>query len=119
MLGVYDEALIQYDELDSLIGLIINERLRMTSTMSKWFETISQPINQWHGLRIMEPVELGGNPSLVQLRTYLFSKQAQLLLLDVKPVMVRKIFIDFLLIFFQITLCKTKMFNRKTINFIR
>lgn len=78
MLGLNDEALVQYDELDALFSQFV---VNFTSCDNlKWLYQFQKPLERWHGLKLA-PTLLPSNPSILELRAYLFSKQAQMLLL--------------------------------------
>lgn len=81
MLGLYDEALVQYDELDALYSqFVVNGHVGETTG---WLSNFQQPLERWHGLRL-GPCKLRKFPSLLELRAYLFAKQAHMLLLTNK-----------------------------------
>lgn len=78
MLGVHEEALVQYDELDALFSQFVVNGI--TGESINWLTDFQKPLEQWHGLLINNSSVLSENPSLLELRAYLFSKQAQMLL---------------------------------------
>ncbi|KAF7262889.1 SIDL trafficking protein particle complex subunit 10 isoform X2 [Rhynchophorus ferrugineus] len=81
MLGLNDEALVQYDELDALFSQFV---ANFTSCDNlKWLTQFQRPLERWHGLKL-GPIVLPPSPSLLELRAYIFSKQAQMLLLTNK-----------------------------------
>lgn len=88
-LGLNDEALVQYDELDALFTqVVINSA---SGEMPEWLSQLAQlGCEAWGGLRLgLDPAHsperqllLGGRGSLLQLRNYLFSRQCALLRLQ-------------------------------------
>uniref|UniRef100_T1J3P9 Uncharacterized protein n=1 Tax=Strigamia maritima TaxID=126957 RepID=T1J3P9_STRMM len=90
MLGIYDEALVQYDELDALFTqFVINSNLGDTR---EWLLTFSGPCLCWEGLSLSPDVGdekrlliEQGKATLLDLRNYLFSRQCSLLLLLGRP----------------------------------
>ncbi|KAB0790211.1 hypothetical protein PPYR_15457 [Photinus pyralis] len=81
MLGLYDEALVQYDELDVLFSqFIVNGHI---GELANWLHKFQKPLERWHGLKL-GPSKLKKNPSFLELRAYLFAKQAHMLLLTNK-----------------------------------
>lgn len=81
MLGLNDEALVQYDELDALFSQFVANFT--TCDNLKWLCQFQKPLDRWHGLKL-GPANLQENPSLLELRAYIFAKQAQMLLLTNK-----------------------------------
>lgn len=82
MLGLYDESLVQYDELDALFSqFVVNGHMGDAAT---WLSEFQCPLERWHGLRL-GPAVLPPKPSILELRAYLFAKQAHMLLLTCKP----------------------------------
>ncbi|KAI4467519.1 epilepsy holoprosencephaly candidate 1/tmem1 [Holotrichia oblita] len=78
MLGLYDEALVQYDELDALFSqFVINGH---TGDAVNWLINFQKPLEIWHGLKL-GPSHLPDDPSILELRAYIFAKQAHMLLL--------------------------------------
>ncbi|XP_063995803.1 trafficking protein particle complex subunit 10 [Diachasmimorpha longicaudata] len=89
MLGVYDEALVQYDELDALFTqFVLNSDVGETPA---WLGTFQSPLNTWPGVKIDTSVDhlrtliAECSCSLLDLRSYLFSRQCAMLLLLKKP----------------------------------
>ncbi|GIY00231.1 trafficking protein particle complex subunit 10 [Caerostris darwini] len=90
MLGLYDEALIQYDELDALFTqFVINSNV---GDMPEWLTCFSRPCDIWSGLCLLREksielreVLISGKACLLDLRNYLFSRQCALLLLLCRP----------------------------------
>ncbi|KAH8021264.1 hypothetical protein HPB51_013939 [Rhipicephalus microplus] len=88
-LGLYDEALVQYDELDALFTqVVINSA---SGEMPEWLCQLAQlGCEAWGGLRLgVDPAHsaerqllLRSKGSLLQLRNYLFSRQCALLRLQ-------------------------------------
>lgn len=88
MLGLTDEALVQYDELDALFSqFVLNGHVGDTAS---WLGDFQRPLERWHGLKL-GPYALPKRPSLLELRAYLFAKQAHMLLLSNKIWEVRKV----------------------------
>ncbi|XP_049817550.1 trafficking protein particle complex subunit 10 isoform X3 [Aethina tumida] len=81
MLGLNDEALVQYDELDALLSQFVVNGI--TSESVNWLSDFQRPLDRWCGLKL-GPSLLSKNPSILELRAYLFAKQAQMLLLTNK-----------------------------------
>lgn len=90
MLSLYEDALVQYDELDALFSqFVINSNL---GDMYPWLQKLSDNCDTWHGLCLspgvvkLIRVELQQRKgTLLDLRCYLFSRQCELLLLLNKP----------------------------------
>ncbi|XP_071041764.1 trafficking protein particle complex subunit 10 isoform X2 [Parasteatoda tepidariorum] len=90
MLGLYDEALVQYDELDALFTqFVINSNV---GEMPEWLSSYSNSGDMWSGVCLirekymqLRETLLNGNPCLLDLRNYLFSRQCALLLLLCRP----------------------------------
>lgn len=81
MLGLYEEALVQYDELDALFSqFVVNG---VTSECVSWLANFQKPLEKWHGLRFGCST-LSDIPSVLELRAYLFAKQSHMLLLTNK-----------------------------------
>ncbi|XP_054922379.1 trafficking protein particle complex subunit 10 isoform X1 [Dermacentor andersoni] len=88
-LGLYDEALVQYDELDALFTqVVINSA---SGEMPEWLCQLAQlGCEAWGGLQLgVDPAHsperqllLHRKGSLLQLRNYLFSRQCALLRLQ-------------------------------------
>lgn len=81
MLGLNDEALVQYDELDALFSQFVVNGI--TSECVNWLNNFQKPLEKWHGLKL-GPSKLSTNPSILEFRSYLFAKQAHMLLLTNK-----------------------------------
>lgn len=90
MLGLYDEALVQYDELDALFSqFVLNSNL---TASPKWLDIFRQPITSWQAVRLtalvpqhLRDLIIKNKPSLLDLRSYLFQRQSAMLLLTFKP----------------------------------
>lgn len=81
MLGLYDEALVQYDELDALFSqFVVNGPV---GENVNWLKDFQMPLQRWHSLKL-GPCVLPDDPSLLELRAYLYAKQAHMLLLGNK-----------------------------------
>ncbi|CAH1163565.1 unnamed protein product [Phaedon cochleariae] len=78
MLGLYDEALVQYDELDALFSQFVTNGI--TNESVSWLGTFQNPLERWHGLNLKQS-KLPENASILELRAYIFAKQAHMLLL--------------------------------------
>ncbi|XP_039289601.1 trafficking protein particle complex subunit 10 [Nilaparvata lugens] len=90
MLGIYDEALVQYDELDALFTqFVLNSNF---GDIPEWLAGFQGPLQSWPGLTLKHKVnnELRSliqknKISLLQFRSYLFSRQCSMLLFSFKP----------------------------------
>lgn len=90
MLGVYEEALVQYDELDALFTqFVLNSNLGDTPS---WLSGFQGPLESWPGLTLSHTLDKElrqliqqSNISLLQFRSYLFSRQCTMLLFTFKP----------------------------------
>ena len=90
MLSLYDEALVQYDELDALFSqFIINSNV---GPMPLWLSRLCQQSDQWQGLCLETKVHkqlrdrlTKHDMTLIELSNYLFGRQSQLLFLLNKP----------------------------------
>ncbi|KAG8041690.1 hypothetical protein G9C98_006985 [Cotesia typhae] len=90
MLGIYDEALVQYDELDALFTqFILNCDVGETPS---WLDTFKNPFYDWRAVNLKKSLdnvlrELIANEkvSLLDFRNYLFSRQCAILLLLKQP----------------------------------
>ncbi|XP_043280615.1 trafficking protein particle complex subunit 10 [Venturia canescens] len=86
MLGLYDEALVQYDELDALFTqFVLNSNVAETPA---WLTVFQSPLNNWAGVNLNNNVDqrlrellAESKASLLDLRSYLFSRQSAMLLL--------------------------------------
>ncbi|KAK0168748.1 hypothetical protein PV327_002518 [Microctonus hyperodae] len=90
MLGIYDEALVQYDELDALFTqFILNSDIGETPA---WLNTFQSPLNNWAGVNLKGNIDFHLRNSIAQceislldFRSYLFGRQCAMLLLLKKP----------------------------------
>ncbi|EZA55391.1 Trafficking protein particle complex subunit [Ooceraea biroi] len=90
MLGLYDEALVQYDELDALFTqFVLNSNVGDTPG---WLSLFQTPLNNWGGVNLNNGTNhhlrfllAECKASLLDLRSYLFSRQCAMLLLLNKP----------------------------------
>ncbi|XP_017879801.1 trafficking protein particle complex subunit 10 isoform X2 [Ceratina calcarata] len=90
MLELYDEALVQYDELDALFTqFVLNSNLGDTPI---WLNLFQTPLNNWGGVNLSNGTNLHlrhllaeCKASLLDLRSYLFSRQCAMLLALNKP----------------------------------
>lgn len=86
MLGLHDESLVQYDELDALFSqFVVNAN---AGDVASWLSEFQKPLDRWHGLKLPESSDeiqvLSEMPSLLELRAYLYARQARMLLLTSK-----------------------------------
>ncbi|XP_076177740.1 SIDL trafficking protein particle complex subunit 10 isoform X2 [Ptiloglossa arizonensis] len=90
MLGLYDEALVQYDELDALFTqFVLNSNVGDTPI---WLNLFQTPLNNWGGVNLsngtnhhLRHLLAECKASLLDLRSYLFSRQCAMLLALNKP----------------------------------
>ncbi|KAJ8891446.1 hypothetical protein PR048_003974 [Dryococelus australis] len=90
MLGVYDEALVQYDELDALFTqFVLNSNV---GEVPAWLGSFQSALDSWPGLVLdrsvnqMQRLLLSEcRASLLQFRSYLFSRQCTMLQLLQRP----------------------------------
>ncbi|XP_037301824.1 trafficking protein particle complex subunit 10 [Manduca sexta] len=90
MLGLYDEALVQYDELDALFSqFVLNSNV---TESPKWLDTFRQPVTSWQAVRLtalvpqhLRELIMKKKASLLDFRSYLFQRQSAMLLLTCKP----------------------------------
>ncbi|KAL0275695.1 UNVERIFIED_CONTAM: hypothetical protein PYX00_003484 [Menopon gallinae] len=90
MLGLYEEALVQYDELDALFTQFVLNSTKGENP--KWLTSFTKPLQQWAGLNLKQKVTQSQRDlirlsklDLLQFRNYLFGRQCSLLLLLSKP----------------------------------
>lgn len=90
MLGLYEEALVQYDELDALFTQFILNSTKGENP--KWLNSFTVPLQQWAGPILNQKVTQSQRDlikcsklDLLQFRNYLFGRQCSLLLLEKKP----------------------------------
>ncbi|XP_034946157.1 trafficking protein particle complex subunit 10 isoform X2 [Chelonus insularis] len=89
-LEIYDEALVQYDELDALFTqFILNSEVGDTPL---WLNSFRSPLNYWTGIILksnhhhhLRKLISDHKASLLDLRSYLFTRQCILLVLLNKP----------------------------------
>ncbi|KAJ4933643.1 hypothetical protein JOQ06_030467 [Pogonophryne albipinna] len=80
MLQQFEDALVQYDELDALFTqYVLNFGAGDTAN---WLGSFCAPVNNWSGLLLRRPIDMEkrdgiqrGEASLLDLRSYLFSRQ--------------------------------------------
>ena len=90
LLGLYDEALVQYDELDALFSQFVqNAHL---DSLPFWLQNLIDKCDSWHSLYLSNQVSFQlrekikeSNGSFLELRNYLFARQCELLLLQHMP----------------------------------
>ncbi|KAI8437513.1 hypothetical protein MSG28_011825 [Choristoneura fumiferana] len=90
MLGLYEEALVQYDELDALFSqFVLNSNV---TEGPQWLETFKQPVTSWQAVRLtalvpqhLRELIIKKKASLLDFRSYLFQRQSAMLLLMFKP----------------------------------
>ncbi|XP_052753986.1 trafficking protein particle complex subunit 10 [Galleria mellonella] len=91
MLGLYEEALVQYDELDALFSqFVLNSNV---TESPKWLDTFKQPVTAWQAVKLtalvpqhLRDLIIKKKASLLDFRSYLFQRQSAMLLLMFKPV---------------------------------
>ncbi|EFX70597.1 hypothetical protein DAPPUDRAFT_309387 [Daphnia pulex] len=92
MLGLYDEALVQYDELDALFTqFVLNSAV---GDAPDWLLAFQATPNNWSGvclnpktpfnLELRQKIQ-DHNMSVIDFRNYLFARQSALLLISSKP----------------------------------
>ncbi|GFR71067.1 trafficking protein particle complex subunit 10-like [Elysia marginata] len=84
MLGLKEDALIQYDELDAMFDQFV-ENFASGETV-RWLAPLTEPCTNWAGLSLSKPLDLDlrqqvkqNEASLLAFRNYLFSRQTALL----------------------------------------
>ncbi|XP_053615450.1 trafficking protein particle complex subunit 10 isoform X2 [Plodia interpunctella] len=90
MLGLYEEALVQYDELDALFSqFVLNSNV---TESPKWLDTFRQPVTSWQAVKLtalvpqhLRELIIKKTASLLDFRSYLFQRQSAMLLLMFKP----------------------------------
>ncbi|XP_032889373.1 trafficking protein particle complex subunit 10 [Amblyraja radiata] len=90
MLQQYEDALVQYDELDALFTqYIVNYG---AGDGANWLTSFCQPVRSWNGLVLRKPIDMDkreliqrNQATLLDLRSYLFSRQCTLLVLLQRP----------------------------------
>ncbi|TNN45294.1 Trafficking protein particle complex subunit 10 [Liparis tanakae] len=90
MLQQFEDALVQYDELDALFTqYVLNFGAGDTAN---WLGSFCAPVRSWSGLLLRRPIDMEkrdgiqrGEASLLDLRSYLFSRQCTLLIFLLRP----------------------------------
>ncbi|KAM4699256.1 trafficking protein particle complex subunit 10 isoform 2-T2 [Discoglossus pictus] len=90
MLQQFEDALVQYDELDALFSqYVLNFG---AGDGANWLSSFCQPVQSWDGLALRKPIDMEkrdliqrGRATLLDLRSYLFSRQCTLLLFLQRP----------------------------------
>ncbi|XP_077435533.1 trafficking protein particle complex subunit 10 isoform X2 [Vanacampus margaritifer] len=90
MLQQFEDALVQYDELDALFTqYVLNFG---AGDAVKWLGSFCSPVLNWSGLLLRRPIDMEkrdniqrGAASLLDLRSYLFSRQCTLLIFLLRP----------------------------------
>ncbi|WAR06773.1 TPC10-like protein [Mya arenaria] len=101
MLGLHEDALIQYDELDALFTQFVLNHASGQSV--PWLSSLVKPCTCWAGLSLQRPISWerrntikDNEAALLDFRNYLFSRQCALLLLLNKPGEIVQRAIDYL-----------------------
>uniref|UniRef100_A0A8C3YUN3 Trafficking protein particle complex subunit 10 n=1 Tax=Catagonus wagneri TaxID=51154 RepID=A0A8C3YUN3_9CETA len=90
MLQQFEDALVQYDELDALFSqYVVNFG---AGDGANWLTFFCQPVKSWNGLILRKPIDMEKREliqrqeaALLDLRSYLFSRQCTLLLFLQRP----------------------------------
>uniref|UniRef100_A0A4W5PH06 Trafficking protein particle complex subunit 10 n=1 Tax=Hucho hucho TaxID=62062 RepID=A0A4W5PH06_9TELE len=90
MLQQFEEALLQYDELDALFTqYVLNFG---AGDGVNWLGSFCSPVKSWTGLLLRRPIDMEkrdgiqrGQASLLELRSYLFCRQCTLLIFLQRP----------------------------------
>ncbi|KAG8513712.1 Trafficking protein particle complex subunit 10, partial [Galemys pyrenaicus] len=90
MLQQFEDALVQYDELDALFSqYVVNFG---AGDGANWLAFFCQPVKSWDGLALRKPIDMEKREliqrqeaTLLDLRSYLFSRQCTLLLFLQRP----------------------------------
>ncbi|XP_066455537.1 trafficking protein particle complex subunit 10 isoform X1 [Eleutherodactylus coqui] len=90
MLQQFEDALVQYDELDALFSqYVLNFG---AGDGANWLSSFCQPVQSWDGLALRKPIDMEKRDliqrrraNLLELRSYLFSRQCTLLLFLQRP----------------------------------
>uniref|UniRef100_A0AAY4BYE3 Trafficking protein particle complex subunit 10 n=1 Tax=Denticeps clupeoides TaxID=299321 RepID=A0AAY4BYE3_9TELE len=90
MLQQFEDALVQYDELDALFTqYVLNFG---AGDGANWLGSFCQPVRSWNGLVLRRPIDMEKreliqcrDASLLDLRSYLFSRQCTLLIFLQRP----------------------------------
>ncbi|XP_053242829.1 trafficking protein particle complex subunit 10 [Podarcis raffonei] len=90
MLQQFEDALVQYDELDALFSqYVVNFG---AGDGANWLTFFCQPVRSWNGLVLRKPIDMekreliqNQEATLLDLRSYLFSRQCTLLIFLQRP----------------------------------
>ncbi|XP_067849510.1 trafficking protein particle complex subunit 10 [Heptranchias perlo] len=90
MLQQFEDALVQYDELDALFTqYVLNYG---AGDGANWLTSFCQPVRSWNGLVLRKPIDMEkrefiqkNKATLLDLRSYLFSRQCTLLVFLQRP----------------------------------
>ncbi|XP_059506058.1 trafficking protein particle complex subunit 10 isoform X1 [Stegostoma tigrinum] len=90
MLQQFEDALVQYDELDALFTqYVVNYG---AGDGANWLTSFCQPVRSWNGLVLRKPIDMEkreliqkNKATLLDLRSYLFSRQCTLLVFLQRP----------------------------------
>ncbi|XP_059542565.1 trafficking protein particle complex subunit 10 isoform X3 [Myotis daubentonii] len=90
MLQQFEDALVQYDELDALFSqYVVNFG---AGDGANWLTFFCQPVKSWNGLTLRKPIDMEKREliqrqeaTLLDLRSYLFARQCTLLLFLQRP----------------------------------
>ncbi|XP_074851443.1 trafficking protein particle complex subunit 10 isoform X2 [Carettochelys insculpta] len=90
MLQQFEDALVQYDELDALFSqYVVNFG---AGDGANWLTFFCQPVKSWNGLILRKPIDMekreliqNQEATLLDLRSYLFSRQCTLLIFLQRP----------------------------------
>uniref|UniRef100_H3CJ11 Trafficking protein particle complex subunit 10 n=1 Tax=Tetraodon nigroviridis TaxID=99883 RepID=H3CJ11_TETNG len=90
MLQQFEDALVQYDELDALFTqYVLNFG---AGDAANWLGSFCAPVRNWGGLLLRRPIDMEkrdliqrGEANLLDLRSYLFSRQCTLLIFLQRP----------------------------------
>ncbi|KAK6170462.1 hypothetical protein SNE40_018849 [Patella caerulea] len=101
MLGLFEDALIQYDELDALFTQFVENHA--SGDVAEWLTSTIQSCKSWAGLSLYKPIDWLkrdmiklNKVSLLEFRNYLFSRHSALLFLMNKSWIVAQRAMDFL-----------------------
>ncbi|XP_077473021.1 trafficking protein particle complex subunit 10 [Stigmatopora argus] len=90
MLQQFEDALVQYDELDALFTQYVLNFA--AGDAAKWLGSFCSPVLNWSGLLLRRPIDMEkrdgiqrGSAGLLDLRGYLFSRQCTLLIFLQRP----------------------------------
>ncbi|MGH0136494.1 UNVERIFIED_CONTAM: hypothetical protein FKN15_061137 [Acipenser sinensis] len=90
MLQQFEDALVQYDELDALFTqYVVNFG---AGDGANWLTSFCQPVHSWNGLVLRKPIDMEkrdliqkSKATLLDMRSYLFSRQCTLLIFLQRP----------------------------------